>query len=167
MAQRNFQKSVIEVAYIICHKCCQRLECELNGGGTAVAQLERLFATHWNSSPGHLPAIKKSELFADTFKIDVRWFREQVRTEEIDLDEDIDLGDILSSSQLHQRARRLARRYRMDPPSALKLVKRHITQLVLKSDAKFICRSCGRYITPRMAERGGYGRECNATRRAS
>lgn len=147
MAQRNFQRSVIEVAYIICHKCCQRLECELNGGGTAVAQLGRVYSQHW---------LKHSPVF----DLDTRWFREQVRTEEIDLDEDIDLGDILSNSQLHQRARRLARRYRMDPPSALKLVKRHITQLVLKSDAKFICRSCGRYITPRMAERGGYGREC-------
>lgn len=152
-----WQQSTKEVAFIVCNKCCRRLEAEIDKHGTAVARLQGAFAQHW-----------KSEHDITGFIVDPRWFREQVKTELIDLDELLDLGDILSNVQLQERARRYRERaikltgYRVDLESCQKLVKRRVSGLILRSEKKYICRQCERYITRRMAERGGVGRECHA-----
>lgn len=146
-ADLDVQRRTKEVVYAVCEGCRLRIEVNFDASpcGQSVLSLYNLVRRHITAEHPELGFLTYREL------------QLMAKTEEIDLDLELDISDIISVRSLRAIALRLASLGRFSTPlRAHAALKARVIELAATS-AYYSCRECGRRITRKAAVNGGIG----------
>lgn len=135
-----------EIVYVICQKCCQRLEHPVGGGGRM--GLYYIYLRHCSS------CVRRLVSYGEFCQLKLR------RTKVLKKYRKYKLSDIISDSKLRALARRVASSRGLEMADAIRVVKRRFYEGLRKGLVLYGCKACGRPITLRMAQNGGLGVRC-------